>query len=861
MKTYSNKTCTCFKKLVIFVSVLLLSGSFYSCKDDYPYDDKEPEGLGSSIYGYLNDNGNYTVTVRLIEELKYKEVLNLTGSKTLFVANDDSYKEFFKNNEWGVTRYEDLTPAQKKSLLNYSMLNNAYTIVKLSNYNTDGILIEETAMRQETALAPIDSVSFDKEDALPTSAYWDYYRDKGIHLVKDNSLKTIVYFTEEFINKAGFTNEDFATLTNGKIRAKDDVYVFDKKITEKNIRCKNGYIHVLESVLIPPPNMGQYIQENPSTKIFSKLLDRFCVMVYDNNNTLLYKNQHPEFNDSIFIKSYYASNGGVSRPLNANHEEIINAQPVKNLLPFNPGWNGYRSEALEADIAAMFVPTDEAMNNYFNSGIGAILKDRFGSWDNVPDDIILPFIKRHMRNSLRESVPSRFSKMVDGENYALPVQKSHIVSSFMASNGNVYITNEVYPPVDYISVYSPVLLSPNSKIMNWAINISQRSVDGIMFAFYKLYLNSLVSKYSLFIPTDEYFSKFIDPIAYGQEISGALKYWYNEKTSTVNATVYKYDKTNDIVGDSVDVITSSAFLQNRLWDLLDSHIVVGDVESGKNYYITKANDIIHVAGSGNSVVVKGGGDVARNTQSNVTTVFRQYNGSTYFLDKQIQPALRSVYKVLSDNPEFSMFFELLNGVPEGNIVQIFAQQGIDYRIKFFNAFRYTVFVPTNNAIQQAIDNKVIKTWQEISTLSGAERETAVTKLINFLKYHFQDNSVFFGDSFSGNYQSATLKTDLTQTHFGTVKNKYYKLGVVGNSNSMVITMDTPKDVPLRTANVVTSNGLYNIIAKDYIFAKLPSAYKYVDGTGPVSGSLFNTSSISTSASAIIHQIDNILTFE
>jgi len=397
--------------------------------------------------------------------------------------------------------------------------------------------------------------------------------------------------------------------------------------------------------------------------------------------------------------------------------------------------------------------------------------------------------------------------------------------------------------------------------MNWAINISQRSVDGTMFAFYKLYLNSLVSKYSLFIPTDEYFSKYIDPIAYGQEVSGVLKYWYNEKTSTVNATVYKYNKTNDIVGDSVDVITNSAFLQNRLWDLLDSHIVVGDIESGKDYYITKANDIINVAGKGNSLIIKGGGDIARNSQTKVKTVFRQYNGSTYFLDKQIQPALRSVYKVLSDNPEFSMFFELLNGVPEGNIVQIFAQQGIDYRIKFFNAFRYTVFVPTNAAIQKAIDNKVIKTWQEISTLSGTERETAVTKLINFLKYHFQDNSVFFGDNFSGTYQSATLKTDLTQTHFGTVKNKYYKLGVVGNSGSMTITMDTPAGVPLRTANVVTTNGLYNIIAKDYIFAKLPSAYKYVDGTGPLSGSLFNTSSVSTSASAVIHQIDNILTFE
>ncbi len=860
MKNISNKTFQCFNKFIVSL-VILLSGFMYSCRDEYKYDDQEPEGLGSSIFDYLNDEGNYTVTLRMIQELDYDTILSLTGSKTLFVADDDAYKEFFKKNEWGVTRYEELTLAQKKSLLKFSMLDNAYTIVKLSNYNYDGVLVEETAMRQETALASVDTVSFDKDSKLPTSPYWNYYRQKGIHLVKDNTPKTIVYFTEEFINKAGLTAEDFTTLTNGKTRAKGDVYVFDKKIIKPNIRCKNGYIHVIESVLTPPRNMAEYIQDNPDTKIFSKLLDRFCVMVYDNATTVLYKNKHPEFSDSIFIKSYYASNGGVTRPLDAKHVEIVNAQAVKNLLPYNPGWNGYRAGALESDMAAMFVPTDEAMNNYFNSGVGAILKDRFGSWDNVPDEIILPFIKRHMRTSMLESVPSRFSKMVDGENYALPVQKSHIVSSYMASNGNVYITNDVYPPVDYISVYSPVLLSSNSKIMNWAINLSQRSVDGTMFAFYKLYLNSLVSKYSLFVPTDEYFTKYIDPIAYGQEVSGVLKYWYNEKNSTVNATVYRYDKTNDIVGDSVDIITSSTFLQNRLWDILDSHIVVGDVESGKEYYVTKANDLIRVSGKGNSMVVKGGGDQTRNTASNVKNVFRQYNGSTYFLDKQIQPAIKSVYKILSENPEFSMFFELLNGVPEGNIVQIFAQQGIDYRIKFFNAFRYTVYVPTNAAVQRAIDNKVIKTWQEISTLTGTEKEKAVSGMINFLKYHFQDDAVFFGDTFNGHYQSATLKTTTNQTRFGTVKNKYYKLGVTGNASSIQITMDTPAEVTARTASVVTTNGLYNIIAKDYIFAKLPSAYKYVDGTGSLTGSLFNTSSISTSASAVIHQIDNVLTFE
>ena len=187
MKIYSNKTCNCFKKLVLFVSVLLISFSFDSCKDEYIYDDQEPENLGSSIYDYLNDNGNYTYTVRLIEDLKYKDVLQVTGSKTLFVANDDAYKEFFQNNEWNVRKYEDLSLAQKKSLLNFSLLNNPYTIVKLSNYNSAGILIEETAMRQETSLAPIDSLSFEKGDALPTSPFWDYHRENGIHLLKDNT--------------------------------------------------------------------------------------------------------------------------------------------------------------------------------------------------------------------------------------------------------------------------------------------------------------------------------------------------------------------------------------------------------------------------------------------------------------------------------------------------------------------------------------------------------------------------------------------------------------------------------------------------------------------------------------------------
>jgi len=851
MKNYFEKAFYRLDKLLIILVIgIALS---VSCTDDYLYDNKEPEWLGASIYDYLKTDGHYTNYIKLIDDLNYTEVLSLTGSKTLFVAKDSAFVEFFKNNQWGVKSYDQLTLAQKKLILNFSMINNAYILETLSNYY-DGTFNEGTAMRRETALSPLDSIPFDIDNKVPANSFWKYYQTKGIHIMKDNTARPVVYFTQSLIDKYSFTDEDFNILTGGSSRSRNDVHLFNIKVIERDITCKNGYIHVLQSVLIPPENMAQYIQDNPETKIFSKLLDRFCAPYYDAKYTATYKALHPEFMDSIFTKRYFATNGGM--------RILPSGAITPNLLAFDPGWNTYQSASLKADMAAMFVPTDEAMTNYFNSGVGAILKSRFGSWENIPDAIILPFIKRHMRSSLIESVPSRFNKMVDSENYRLPVEKNQLEKSYSAVNGEVYLTNAVYPPVDYISVYSPVLLSANTQIMNWAINISETN-SGTTFAFYKLYLNSLVSRYSLFIPTDEFFKNYVDPIAYGQEIQGVLKFSYDTKTSAVKAYVYKYNKTSGLIDETpVDSITSPSFIQNRLWNILDSHIVVGSVDTGDKYFITKANDIIKVNGSGSSMNVQGGEDITNNTRSEVTNVFNQYNGTTYFLDKPISPSLKSVYKVLSETPQFSMFFNMLNSVPDTCLVQIFAQQGIDYRIKFFNAFRYTVYVPTNEAIQNAIANNAIKSWETIFNISNqTERSVEISKMLRFLKYHFQDNAIFFGQSISNQFLSSTLKTDNAETLWGTAKNKYLKIGVVGSGSALTLTMDSKKGDPLRIAHVVTENGLYNLIVKDYVFAKIPTLYKNVDGTGSASGSLFNSSGITTSASAVIHQIDNVLTFE
>lgn len=83
------------------------------------------------------------------------------------------------------------------------------------------------------------------------------------------------------------------------------------------------------------------------------------------------------------------------------------------------------------------------------------------------------------------------------------------------------------------------------------------------------------------------FKNYIDPVAYAKDVKAAIKYWYDNKYSTVNATIYRYNYITGEIGDSINIIsgnTSSgaSFIEERLLDILDAHIVVGDVESGGN---------------------------------------------------------------------------------------------------------------------------------------------------------------------------------------------------------------------------------------------------------------------------------------
>ena len=364
------------------VALLLIGGLMYSCSDDYDLPDKTPGWLGSSIYNYLKEQGNFTNTVKLIDDLDYAEVLAKTGSKTLFVADDDAYSRFFANNPWGVQRYEDLSIAQKKLLLNSAMLDNAYLLEMMPNMTsgtlgTDGTYLDRNrCLRQPTSSAWTDSVSFFawNSGAIPTTYnlgknnatgrpdtdYWSRFRQEskgGIRLALDATVPLMVHWLAGQMGEQKITDEDFKVIV-GVDRQPNDAFIFGSKVIKQDITCQNGYIDQLDEVYTTPSNMAEMIRTYGKTNHFSHMLDRFSAPYYNGSLTRAYQQLYPEV-DSVFEKRYVS--------LRSQNAAELSRDPKNNnltyYLPYDPGWNTYynASHSVQVDMGAMFVPSDKAI--------------------------------------------------------------------------------------------------------------------------------------------------------------------------------------------------------------------------------------------------------------------------------------------------------------------------------------------------------------------------------------------------------------------------------------------------------------------------------------------------------------------
>lgn len=899
-----------------------------SC-EQYDLDERLPEWLGSSIYDYLDENG-YDTYVKLIDDLGYHDVMSMTGSKTVFVADEDAVQRFFKSGTFKkpdgspVKSYNDLSLAQKKMLLYGSMLNNVYQVAMLSS--SEGP-VEGDCMRRISSTSIYDTVQYITPSIMPNNKFWQYYRsnDKSLRILRDATLRPMVFFVNDFLKAKKITDDDYDFLFNqgaygsapGRQSKDASVNGVTMVIDKQNIKCFNGFVHVMKDVIYPLPNMAEYLSINRETSIYSSLLERFCAPYYNEVATQEFNRLYPNAQvDSVFEVRYFSKRSQGENGISITPDK----GPVPAKLKFDPGWNEYyasasnnttASVALQQNMGVMLVPDDAALMYWWNEGGGLPLKGRYGigatqeerlarkvtdpkevieDMAGVPDNVIVKLLNNNMLSNFTGSVPSKFENVLDDANDMMGITPASVDSVKMCCNGAIYFTNYVFSPTAYRSVSFPALVNESLQIIYWAIE--QYEFDA--------YLNSMVATYSFFIPSvvtdpaDPFFGKLVllDDVSGGNKYSQALVFRYDDKATSeaakVKADFYAYDPLTGTIGDKVSS-ADEKIIQDRLTDLLDYHIIIGNVEDGYEYYQTKGRGTVKFEKQGDKMYVWGGYQLEQDQPIEITQVYDMTssngNGKTYIMPTPLLTSSNSVCDILSDEinyPEFSTFYEMMESA--GCFTETGDQQhkiGSEKNVASFNTYHYTVYVPGNAELNALIESNTVLTAEKIEALNsyfndlqddyedyescmiklsrylrGVEGVDSIpnlptdstyqhstyiaqlkTALKNFVKYHIQDNSVYYGAEFKIDTIHSTSREANYETAYMNELSQFEKLAVSSNSQGISI-----RDAEGNTRHVMINKpGYYNIMCREY---------EYNDKSSP--------SELETSSYAVIHMIDGPL---
>jgi hypothetical protein len=380
------------------------------------------------------------------------------------------------------------------------------------------------------------------------------------------------------------------------------------------------------------------------------------------------------------------------------------------------------------------------------------------------------------------------------------------------------------------------------------------------------YLLSMDSKYSLILPSNDAMLWYVDPYSYGNEKNGmeapnvfAFQYDATKTTEAEKVRAFQYACT---VGDDGTITIDESIARREVTDrnvindclrrLMNQLIIVGDIEDGHEFYKSKGGTPLRVFKDNGRLAIAGGWQMEHhNKPLHVDDIYVKNNGKSYIINDQMPLTTdQTVYLTLEKHEEFSLFKELLEydvadlmatTVTKNNYSAGMQKKG-SKNLKLLDNYNYTIYVPTNSAIQKLIDDGLLPTWEDYEAQTeevwGSEELAAQAQaiikdiIVNFVRYHVQDHAILIGmDPENGKYQNS-FETMKRNDETG----RFFSLTVNNEGNQMWV-----KDVLGKTHNVIKTEGLYNSICREYWFKSTGQCYMASD--------------------AVIHQIDGVLLTE
>lgn len=877
---------------------------------------------GSTLYDNLQALGNYTTYLRLIDSFAgiqrafkneltdyERKYMGSFDTLTVFAPNDEAFDRFFAHNAWtdeqgnAISSYEQLSDSQKLSLIYMSYIPGFVTANSLHASKSVRGYLRLYSYDRQFNLVPYKHTGGTDINTFPPDSYSyiDYAKELNQHIVDGvwigygtigDYTGALAYrggtmiWNDDYWQYNGLSHDDLVFIGAADTEGSEHITIGNAHITQPNQRCQNGYLHLVDEVVVPQPNLMCALAQarwGGKCSLASSLVQRFNYLKYD-----------PDY-------AYYK-------------EQIFNdgdsAMTVRNSLLD-------RVSTTTTQTPAIILPTDEALKAFLlasDNPLGQCGINQDNYYDmlmSLPREVLQPFVKEWFRTSFTDVLPSRYSNMRSAKGHQLladvtspEAYKFAVQQVIHAVDGIIVVVDAVPNAEDLRNELTFVKLA--GQVAGAALTANDRYEYNTNAApFSTDYQREMHNKsFTMFVPADAGLKQYglVDPISMASNNRTSWRYWsltpqsisYNgDGQIAVAAKAYRYDynkvrnaETDRPLGVSFSNSANDGANVNYgptkrqlLTDMLDQHIVLQNLDSmlntSRHWYLSRSGMPIYMKEHTNTNIVVNGGmqidlnerDAADKHDCTLQFVGQNNTGTSVFIDRPMQPTSQNVFQRLQSNDAFSTFFEYAEALNNAYTLKkmlfgdeasealswkytIFADRSGGYTrygnantmlVNFFHNFNYTIFVPTNEGMQKAVEAGLptiesIEQFVEESLdgngqLPDDKREQAQARyltLLNFLKYHFCDKSYFLEpDLESGD-------TEQTTTACIDASNQQALTADINSGNGMLMVRDASNRYK------AVKPDLANIIARDAEFNNDPTRARY----------------IRSASNVVLHGIDN-----
>lgn len=312
--------------------------AFLSCENSNMLDHYEvPDWLKGSAWEVLEDRGNYSIFLEGVESAGYKPLMGGKSILTVMAPDDDAFKAYLSKK--GYSSIKDMEESDLKKLIGFHLLYYSYNKERMINFRPEGDLATDKDKEKNAGLY----YKFRSRSANPLTTVYDKASKTNIniyHLERFLPVFSYKFFQTKEIDAK--TNYEYF-YPNSKWTGEAGFNASNASIDEYQIIADNGYIYAVDQVLEPLETIYTTLKNNVDYSKFLDLYDGYTSYEYDETLS-------DDYGKAIGVDSLYLHKHGTLPPI-AMEWPVSSFQNVRDLASVS---------------YSIFALSNNALDNFFD---------------------------------------------------------------------------------------------------------------------------------------------------------------------------------------------------------------------------------------------------------------------------------------------------------------------------------------------------------------------------------------------------------------------------------------------------------------------------------------------------------------